>query len=285
MKIGIWHKTPDRIVGCKKVVDNLKKGLDQLGQEYIENQLGDINGCIHGSVPEFKNRTLPKKTVIGPEIMILPEEMPDAWSAYKNWIQPSQWVVDYMKQSYLTRRTNFYVWSAGIDVKQFYCNRLDTDQDCFIYYKNVTRQTPVEKLQKVKNHLDKKRITYKVIEYGIYDENRLIELASKSKYAIWLVGTESQNIALMEVLAMDCPIYVINEPEFSYHAYKFQGASSAPYFDYRCGIIAKDINKLTEFIDNLNNYAPHSYIQEYHTCKKSAERYIEILKECHDENT
>jgi glycosyltransferase involved in cell wall biosynthesis len=282
MKIGLWTLTPNRVVGCKKVIDNLKKGLDQLEQEYVENELGDVNGCIHGGVKEFKEKTLPSNTLIGPEIVVLPSET-NSWIKYKNWCQPSQWVIDYMKVFREVKYNRLYVWPVGIDTDEFQPDRDKMKKyDCFIYYKNVTRQTPIEKLNYVRRELDNRKMTYKVIEYGKYTEDELKKACSDCLFAVFLTGTESQGIALMEVMSMDCPVFVINEPVFKYSNFEFYGASSAPYFDNRCGMIAKDICEIGDFRDELLKYYPRDYIIENHTCVKGAEKYINLLRKCYE---
>jgi hypothetical protein len=283
MKLGLWSLSPDRVVGCKKVIDNLKKGLEQIGQEYVENELGDVNGCIHGSVKEFRTKTLPPETLIGPEIVVLPTET-NAWTKYRNWCQPSQWVIDYMKTFREVKYNRFNVWPAGIDTDEFTNTRGSFKRDCFIYYKNVTKQTPVERLNYVKRELEKRKMTYTVIQYGSYNESQLKELASTSLFGLFLTGTESQGIALMEVMAMDCPVYVIEEPMFEYGGFRFRGASAAPYFDKRCGIISDGMERIGEFRENILKYWPRDYIMENHTCAISAKKYVEILEKCHVNN-
>jgi glycosyltransferase involved in cell wall biosynthesis len=281
MKIGLFTNTPDRVVGCKKVVDNLKKGFNQLGQYYVENMEGDMNGCIHGAVREFQDNTLPPNTLIGPEIMVLPSDMPDKWTQYKNWCQPSKWVVDYMKTFPDTIKNKFYVWPVGIDTDDFKPEIGELEQACVIYYKNVTKQTPPARLHELKDILDKIGITYKILEYGDYKEDELKHLCNTSNFGIMLTGTESQGIAYMEMLSMGLPLYVIDEKKFEYYGYTFKGASSAPYFDERCGIKHDNMNRIGEFMDKIQTYNPRQYILDNHTCKHGAQKYIDILSKCH----
>lgn len=283
MKIGLYHKTPDRVVGCRKLTLNLIKGLKELKQEYVENEPGDVNGIIHGAVNEFRNCTLPRNTVVGPELCVLPTEMPDKLHYYRNWVQPSLWVVDYFKTFKEAENTRFYTWPSGIDTDEFNIKRGPYKRDCFIYYKNVTKQTPIEKLEYVKRDLEKKGMTYEVLTYGEYKEETFKELCQTSLFAIFLTGTESQGIAIMEAMAMDIPIYVINETTFEYNGFKYNGGvSSAPYFGEKCGIIADDLSRLGEFRDRIMEFWPRDYIMENHTCKHGAQKYVDILRKCHE---
>jgi hypothetical protein len=272
--------------GCRKLKLNLCRGLDELGVEYIENKEGDVNGCLHGAVQGFTNKTLPPDTLIGPEIMVLPTDMPSHWTKFKNWCQPSQWVVDYMKTFKECENTRFYVWPVGIDTDEFKHNRGKTEQDCFIYYKNVTKQTPEQKLHYVRRELENRKLSYKVLEYGKYKEDELKHLSSTSKFCISLVGTESQGIGIMEIMSIGCPVYVIDEKQFKYGGYTFDGhnVSSTPYFNNECGLIDKDLSKIDLFVNTIHSYNPSNYIMNNHTCRHGAQKYIDILRRVNERN-
>jgi hypothetical protein len=286
MKIGLYTNTPRHINGCHKVVKNLTKGLDQLGIEWVENEEADYNGCIHGAVREFNNKTLPPNTLIGPEIMVLPSDMPQYWNRYRHWCQPSQWVIDYMQTFKECKNNRFYVWPVGIDTDEFKHNRGKIEQDCFIYYKNVTKQTPEQKLHYVRRELENRKLSYKVLEYGKYKEDELKHLASTSKFCISLVGTESQGIGIMEIMSIGCPVYVIDEKQFKYNDYTFNGhnVSSTPYFSDECGMIVSDMSKMDLFLSNVSNYNPSNYIMNNHTCKHGAQKYVDILRRVNERN-
>jgi hypothetical protein len=286
MKIGLYNNTPDKIVGCRKLILNLKKGLEELGIEYLDNQLGDMNGCVHGAVRELQDKSLPPETLIGVEIMVLPSDMPDLWIKYRNWVQPSDWVCNYMKTFPDCAKTKMYSWPVGIDHDEFKTDRGPFKRDCFIYYKNVTKQTPIEKLNYVKHELDNRKMRYEVLTYGNYKEEEFKELCETSLFCVWLVGTESQNIAIMEAMAMGIPLYVIDEKQFEYYGYKFRhpSVSSAPYFSDKCGIKADDMSRIDEFRDRILEFWPRDYIEQNHTCKHGAQKYIDILRKCHNDN-
>jgi hypothetical protein len=281
--VGLYFTQIGTVVGCKKVVDNLLSGLNELGIQVCINSPGDLNGCVHGGIPAFDNRTLPSNTLIGPEIMVLPNEMSWAWGAYKNWTQPSQWVVDYMQTSPLTTGINFHVWPVGINTDMFNeNNRGGFQRDCFIYYKTVTKQVNQTHLDSVIAECTKLGLSYEVITYGTYTEAKYRELINTSKFGIFLTGTESQGIAYMEALAMGLPLYIIEVNEFYYELqnYRFTSpnVSAAPYFDSRCGVKHKDLSQLPNFIQTLGTYTPRSYILDNHTVKLGATKYMNILR-------
>ena len=116
MKIGIFHNQIDKINGCYKVVYNLIKGLYKLDIQVFENQASNYNGVIHDC---FIQNEIPDNSLVGPEIYVLPSEKEYLLKKYKNWVQPSQWCVNYQKTFEETKNNNLYVWPVGIDTEKF----------------------------------------------------------------------------------------------------------------------------------------------------------------------
>jgi hypothetical protein len=115
--------------------------------------------------------------------------------------------------------------------------------------------------------------------YGKYKEEDMIHVARKSQFAIWISGTESQNIALLEVLSMGVPVYVWEQTEQSYGGQVMTGLSNAPYFDSRCGIIHDGMGRFEEFLTNVRagKYAPRDYVVEQFSLEKRAQQYYDIV--------
>ena len=282
--VSLYYTPIRQIAGCKKVVDNLVIGLQQMNVQVLHNQPSHFCGCLHGNVGKFLDKTLPKNTLIGPEIMVLPTEDVSPWSVYTHWVQPSEWVVDYMITFKQTNKNLFYVWPVGINTEQFNeTGRGNFEYDCFIYYKNVTKQTPVEKLSKVQKTLQAMNLKQVTLTYGQYPEQQLIEMTKKCKFGIFLTGTESQGLAIMECMSSGVPVLVVEEKNFLYGSFTFtsNNVSAVPYFDERCGMktsmetFEKD---LPVFIQNLQKYKPRQYILDNHTLVKGAQKYIDILE-------
>jgi hypothetical protein len=284
--IGLYCNVPNNntpIRGCYKVVINLVKGLKELGIEVKYNTPMHLCGCLQG-VNELHTKKIPKHALIGPEIMVFPDDIPNLWGFYKYWTQPSQWVIDNMKTYSITNNNVFYSWPVGIDTDMFNGDNKNQSMDCFVYYKDVNISNPVSRLNYVKTELNKRNIKYTVIEYGKYKEHELINAIKQSKFGILLTGTESQGIAYMEMLSSNVPLFVFNQNYLTFRGRKYKvetNISSVPYFDSMCGIISNELNfnKFDEFLSNINNYKPRDYILENHTLKKSAEKYYNILQE------
>jgi hypothetical protein len=284
-KIGLFTSVNfSNIRGCWKVTYNLIEGLKKLGVEVSLNKLEKYNGCL--SNDSLNASLLPFNTLIGPEIMVLPNENPQAWQTWKHWVQPAQWVIDYMVEFGEVKGCNFFVWPVGVDTDRFNdLNRGNFEYDCFVYYKNVTKQTPTSKLDFITRGLTKRKLKYKILTYGSYAEEELIQCTKNCRFAIFVIGTESQNIALMETLSSNVPVYIFDETTFKYQDYAFSNAnvSGAPYFSSGCGTKFHELtfDLFDKFLKNLNNYNPREYILKNHTLIKGAEKYLDILLKTH----
>jgi len=275
MKIGVYHNCSDKITGCWKVTWNLINGLKELGVEVIENGRGDYNGVIQDC---FDRYSVPGNALIGPEIFVLPTEKSGLLATFKNWVQPSKWVIEYQKQFAETRDNNMYAWPVGVDTERFNDKNRRPKYDCFIYLKSVTRRNENVRLEDIESYLKRYKYTYKIIKYGDYSEPEFMDLVNRCMFGIWFVGSESQNIALLECLAMGCPVYVIDQNMFYYKDFTFKGCSSAPYFDYRCGVKRPDFADIERFAADIDKYKPREYVTDNHTLARGAQKYLDILE-------
>ena len=145
----------------------------------------------------------------------------------------------------------------------------DRNKDCLVYFKNRDQID----LKNVINFLESRTIAFKLFEYGKYKNIDLIKTAKKSGFCVLVNGTESQGIAVQEILMMNLPIYAWNLPD---NLNNF--ASSVPYFDRGCGVIVNNfdefINNFDEFINKLNTFKPSSLVQE----KLTFEQFINNLQ-------
>lgn len=277
MKVGLWFNPPKKVNGCAKVVLNTIAGLRKLGHEVVENGPGEVNGAIQKGPHEAAGPHI----VLGPETVVLPTEAPTLFRQIRHWVQPCDWCVDYFRMFAITAGVTIDAWPAGIDTDQFHPPRGRPPKkhfDALVYYKNVTRQTSRDKLEQTLEALDDMGQTYEVFVYGEYEEAAYIEALRRCRYAVWVVGTESQNIAIMEAWAMGVPTYILDENDFQYGGFSAPGiASSAPYFHPLCGGIEGDMGRFEEFLDLLPEFDPRGFMESNHTLEHGAQRYLDIL--------
>lgn len=162
-----------------------------------------------------------------------------------------------------------------VDINKF--KPENKDDRCFIYFKN----THSSKLEIAKKLLE--GYNYKIFSYGSYKEEEYLDWIAKSKFGIWVGCHESQGFALQESLSCNCPLFVLNVQSLkdecfndNYYpwintiiSYDNLEATSASYWDERCGILVNDIkdvyNLFEIFIKNLEIYKPREFVIENFT--------------------
>jgi hypothetical protein len=153
-----------------------------------------------------------------------------------------------------------------VDVIKF--NSSEKIGDPVIYFKRRDR--------KILNEFLEYRIndTYKIYDYSAgYNEDDFRESVSKAPYCVWIGCHESQGFAFQETLSSDTPIFVIDaislRDEIGVWDNWMPGvdlpATSASYFDSRCGFISSPAlykDHFDDFLMNLNTYKPRDFAIE-----------------------
>jgi hypothetical protein len=276
MIIGI-HFVQDYINrGPQKVVHNLMLGLAKIRQDFVSNRKGDFNICLQ-YFPGILNFD-PVKTLIGPNVGTIPPtlyEVAPTLNRYSNFLVPCEWVKKSLFSFQEFNNKNIYIWPVGIDTDMFNISKIN-NLDCFIYYKNRS----VSELDTVKNFLNSKKLKYRIITYGSYSEDQLKDVCKMCRFCVVLGNTESQGIAIMEILSMNTPCYVIDCSVCDYNwagIYKFP-ATSAPYFNDTCGVIGDlSFKDFDQFISNIDSYKPRDFIIKEHTLEISTNNLMKII--------
>tara|TARA_Y100000114_G_scaffold36710_1_gene32223 strand:+ start:17857 stop:18681 length:825 start_codon:yes stop_codon:yes gene_type:complete len=270
-EIGLFYDGQGR--GPGKVRDNLIKGLELLGVKVFHGEEREHTGWLHNCPPSF----IPEHWLLGPNLFVLPTDAPpDFWSKKRRLVTPCWWTTDVYSQV-LTQAGlphELYTWAVGIDTDKFSPSDTTKTNDCIIYFKNGNLNDYVDVTKKLKS----RNLSYEELRYGDYDEKDLIELAQRSKFVVTLTSTESQGIAYQELLSMNLPCYVFERDMWRDRPGFSCPASSAPYFDSRCGIKCKDVSFLDTFINDLEKYAPRDYILDNLTLEKCASEYLLMME-------
>jgi hypothetical protein len=264
-----YHNNSHR--GPGMVVKNLLKGLSMTDIEITRDlSKADLVGCLQHPGNEYNK--LPSTTMMGPNIFVLPNEEPEIWSHFNNYVVPSKWV----KNIYETfGQKNINVWPVGIDSQHWVPTNKNKTLDCFIYYKN----RPKEDLVSVVKTLKLLNQSIKIIQYGSYQESDLKELCNEAKYCVLLTDTESQGIAVGNILSMNVPCLVWDKTFWEYKGSQYS-ATSIPYWSDDCGLVWDhwSINNLTQFLDLHDTFYPRKYIVENFNLELKAREYVAILQ-------
>lgn len=263
--------------GPGKVYQNLVKGLELLGHGVNQPIVGEPDLCVCLQMVPNINTLDPEKTLYGPNIIDLPSQFSSLFSSnQRRFISASNWIRDLQISDGIGKPENYYVWSVGIDTETW---APDTSkpkvQDCFIYYKNRSQGD----LKVVELIMKKFNLKYSIVEYGKYSEQDLKNACNGSRFCIVLGNTETQGIAIMEIMSMCVPLYVFNKTSWmSTDGKRTCAATSVPYFDSTCGEVVGDVmvEHFSSFLDGLSKYSPRTYILKYHTLEKSAQNLLSL---------
>lgn len=263
--------------GPGKVSKNLILGLSKLGVEFDvnPNHVSNEDKIISLQPTNIMNSHYISQSIIGPNICILPFENSVVMEQkYKKIIVPSEWVKNKYKK-WITE-DKIFVWAVGIDTDLFpdVSNHSKTN-DCLIYFKNRNHKD----LEMVKEFLKSKGQSFEVISYGSYSENEFINTIKKSKYGVVIGNTESQGIAIQEMMSSNLPLLVWDTiiwdgkgPDYLFPA------TTVPYWSDECGVKFTEFSELEEqyliFLEKMNIFTPRNYIINNLSLEKKAKDLI-----------
>ena len=267
--------------GPHKVVDNLIKSLEQekinyaINEEkYEHNFLVQYDATAH----EKHSRIEQDTTIIGPQVWMFDgygQFLIENQNYYKRIIAPSEWVKNKFITKFNLPEDKLAVWPVGIEE---FNNIREPNYDCLIYFKRRDQS----ELDAVKKFLVSNDLSYRMVEYGTYGEDGFKQLVNSAKFCFLINGTESQGIAVQEIMSMGVPIIAWDIKEWldQGEAYRVP-ATSIPYWDERCGEVFFNKDELEEtfskFYATINEYDPKSFIRDNLSFSKTVEQLMEIF--------
>ena len=270
------------IRGPFKVVKNLLKSLDDCSVEYaINEEVYEYNLFLHWNnytinthYPNLKNK---KNLLIGPQFWPWGEDIHKI-DEYKKVIAPSKVTESIMNTFFPELKTGF--WPVGIYAPEIPLGSPTTD--CLIYFKNRSDEDLLRVLDFVKN----RNISYTGLQYGKYTQDEFRESLSEVKYCIVIDNTESQGIAIQEMMSVNKPLFVWNQTEgyredYLGNTHKITG-SSIPYWSDECGEYVNTFNDFEEkfdvFLNNLDRYSPKKFIERELSPQKSVQILLDLFE-------
>lgn len=267
--------------GPKKVVNNLIESLNEeriqfsINEEIYENNLilqYDYSGYLKHS-----NLNL-EKCIVGPQIWYFDShvnELKENPNYYKYIINPSNWVTELAVNKFGYPKNKLKNWAVGIKIPKIDKN---IKYDCILYYK---RRDP-EELESVIHFLKSKNISYNLVEYGKYSEDDLQKLCNQSRFCFLLNGTESQGIAVQEIMSYNIPMIVWEVSLWTDMGSEWTvPSSSVPYWSDKCGekfFSEEDMSLCFEkFYSNIDHYCPREYIDQNLSYKCSVNKLLELF--------
>ena len=268
--------------GPHKVVDNLIKSLDQEKIDYAINEekyehnfLVQYDATAHEKHSKIEQDT----TIIGPQVWLFDgygQFLIENQNYYKKIIAPSEWVKNKFITKFNLPEDKLAVWPVGIEE---FNNIREPNYDCLIYFKRRDQS----ELDAVKKFLVSNGLSYRMVEYGTYGEDGFKQLVNSAKFCFLINGTESQGIAVQEIMSMGVPIIAWDIKEWldQGEAYRVP-ATSIPYWDERCGEVFFNIDDLevtfSKFYATLDQYDPKAFIKDNLSFECSVKTLLDILR-------
>ncbi len=288
--INIWYDESaysyvqqGRTCGPLKVRENLKNSLQQNGSEYSINQnVYEKNLLLDYSEREYKiHETLEHESCfIGPQFWpFCPygRFLTENPQYYNQLITPSLWVKNKLINKFNVDQNKISVWPVGVDGFDISKN---ISYDCLVYFKRRSE----DELEKSIKFLERNNISYKIISYGNYDESSFKNILSEAKFCFLVNGTESQGIAVQEIMRSNTPLFVWDVKEWADQGEEYKvPATSIPYWSNECGKVFYDYEEIDfaflEFYDKIYSYTPRKYAERELSLEASVKKLMEIVND------
>ena len=260
-----------RMSGPRKVIQNLIRSLEDTNTPFAINQEKYENNLfLHWDphhVQRYQSLRNKDKLLVGPQFWPFAPESSQL-TEYGKVITPSEWVSDLFVKHFGIRTLN---WPVAIYAPEVEDN---IKTDCLIYYKN----RPEDHLLKVTNFLEQRGISYTGLQYGNYTQEEFRESLSEVKYCVIIDNTESQGIAIQEMMAVNKPLFVWDQTVWDHMGQEYAvPATSVPYWSDECGERITSFDQFEEtfeiFQSKLNDYTPKDFVDR----ELSPEATVKIL--------
>jgi hypothetical protein len=242
------------------------------------NEPGDVN-WIFDKTEHYKYATSRcKNAVIGPMIF-MPEPTTDPlkhWlyqSGHTNYVAPSTWVKNFIEnQLSPPPPKQIHVWGAGVDTDFFHPSKTSNKtQDYFIYFKSQNWET----LRRLHAYFFNSyfKISGSILCYYNYTPEMLRSASQASRFCIYVNNQETQGLASLEIMACECPLFVVDEPE--------KNPSVTCWDDTVCGVkstidsIEKDF---PVFLQELESFKPRSFVCNNYSFESAARNLLGLLE-------
>lgn len=282
--INLWYEDNNlngRMSGPLKVILNLKESLQEYGIDYsINEDYFTKNFLLHYDANGYqKHENLEHDSCfIGPQFWPF-----DSWGQflidhptyYNKLIVPSSWVGELLTLKFGVDANKISIWPVG--VKDGNLNK-NIKYDCLVYFKRRSQK----ELETVINFLENRNLSYNIVSYGSYNESDFELLTSQSRFCFLLNGTESQGIAVQEIMESNTPLFVWDVQDWLDQGEEYRiPASSVPYWSEICGEKFYHENEMNEtfgkFYDKIGSYRPKEFVEKNLSYKRSVEILLEIL--------
>lgn len=295
LRVGIWFQENHTPYGGPGVVlTGTILGLFQYAQEtgntivVLLNEQGDVNWSLGLTPTSSSDMYKMPHMWCGPACFnradaLSTPQTSDTWNAVYRALFPSNWFAEFVSKGlpYLSNTEDHTcaIWPAGVDTDYFCPSQsIEKTQDYFIYFKSQNYAD----LQKIQAYLFHNWFGIKghIMTYYTYDPTMLRTAARAAKFCILLDDTETQGLAALEIMACDCPLFVLDKTQCIQGDDVYDGATSVTEMDTSCGM-KSSFDTFKEdfplFLSKLETYSPRKFVCAQYTYAAAARRLLEII--------
>lgn len=224
------------------------------------------------------------KFIFGPHFSVFPDDRLLQIKG-KNVVynQLSEWTVNVWKLYDICKDMRLECIPFGVDTNRFHERKPIQERDKVLVY--MKHRNPIDLIE-IQNRLSQQNIDYQTFDYDRkYNEQDYLNYLQECKYAIFIIGHESQGFAVEEALACNVPLFVWTVKSMNQEwgcNYPDYYATSIPYWDNRCGeffYYSEQIDSMFDiFLRKLETYEPRKYILENLSMEVCEKRWMEIIK-------
>jgi hypothetical protein len=268
------------LIGLRRIKLNIieTQNLNALGQDPVWIPSGDLTLLSDEEIGLLAKVNL----TLGPNIDWFNKEIANVVSQWKyvKVIVPHQWVIQPVEQT-LSKDCRIFVWFAGVDT-DFWHQKVGFSQvqTVLIYLKNLN---DTENLEIAENFLRSRNISFIVLRYGSYSKTQLKRTLKRVTAAIWIGGTESQGLALIEFWSMNIPTLVLKKSNWISPDGQIFPASSAPYMNDKEGLFSNSTifseSDFEYFFSKLSEFSPRNEVKEIFSLTSCASSLLKLLNE------
>jgi hypothetical protein len=231
------------------------------------------------------------KIIFGPQLFVLPQgaiigPLNSKWSSRSVNNTLSKWIERaFLEVASLVIPTVQFPFA--VDTEKFKPSGKEKTLDCLIYFKHRSPET----LTSIKQLIESKNLSYKILSYGSYQEQEYIDLLGQCKFVLSLDAHESQGFALEEAMSCNVPLLVydintvydeVGTTIFNKYIPLELKATSVPYWSDECGLKTNEFHNIDLLLDKMINtyqtFNPRKYIVENLSEEKCMQRILDYFK-------
>jgi hypothetical protein len=249
--------------GPGEVLNTLKKGLSKwpttLGTFPIET-----HWVISGKIPRSFENSNSKNSILllGPNIEFHKIDLGFSYGNNKHtfYLAPAEWVAPVLVERLNVQPSKILIWPSGVDTTLWEPRQSKTDL-VLVYLKGHEDQRYRDLIE----FLVRNSIPHSILKYGEYSPRKFRQLLNRARFAVWISGTESQGLAILQCWSMNVPTFVFRKDKYFDPVSKKEfDASSAPYLNEHLGQFSNtenfDESEFRKFIADVTCFKPREFV-------------------------